>query len=265
MQKFISFSGGVESTTMCILYGADANAIWCDTGWEHDEMYDRMDKVEAAIKRIHPNFKLIRIKASQMAKGKIVDNLKEYIERYMYMPSKMQRFCTKYFKIIPIDNFLKEQGECELMIGFNADEEPGKEGERIGNLMKCKNVNYTYPLYNDGLSRDECEDILYKNGLHPEFPIYMQRGGCEGCIFKSISEYKALYFFDRKTFNRNMRLENKVQDKRKKFFTISMTGRSFKEIASECKNELKIWGKKEVLLMYKKIKPSQSCGAFCHR
>jgi PP-loop superfamily ATP-utilizing enzyme len=29
MKRFISFSGGVESTTMCILYGKGATAIWC--------------------------------------------------------------------------------------------------------------------------------------------------------------------------------------------------------------------------------------------
>jgi len=41
MQKFISFSGGVESTTMCVLYGKDAKAIWADAGAEHDFMYER--------------------------------------------------------------------------------------------------------------------------------------------------------------------------------------------------------------------------------
>jgi len=40
IKKFISFSGGVESTTMCLLYGKGATAIWCDTGAEHKEMYN---------------------------------------------------------------------------------------------------------------------------------------------------------------------------------------------------------------------------------
>lgn len=49
MKRFISLSGGVESTTMCILYGADAIGIWADTGAEHQLMYDRIDEVEARI------------------------------------------------------------------------------------------------------------------------------------------------------------------------------------------------------------------------
>jgi 3'-phosphoadenosine 5'-phosphosulfate sulfotransferase (PAPS reductase)/FAD synthetase len=53
MKKFISFSGGVESTTMCILYGKGAKAIWCDTGAEVTEMYDRMELVESRLKELH--------------------------------------------------------------------------------------------------------------------------------------------------------------------------------------------------------------------
>ena len=49
-KRFISFSGGVESTTMCILFGKGAKAIWCDTGAEHEEMYERIDFVEAKLK-----------------------------------------------------------------------------------------------------------------------------------------------------------------------------------------------------------------------
>lgn len=123
MKKFISFSGGVESTTMCILYGADAKAIWCDAGAEHDEMYQRIDDCEKAIKLIHPNFEIIRLKASVKVKGTIVDNLIDAILGWKFMPSQGRRWCTGKFKIEPIDLFLKEQGDCELMIGLNADEE----------------------------------------------------------------------------------------------------------------------------------------------
>lgn len=50
--KFISFSGGVESTAMCVLYGKGATAIWCDTGAEHELMYKRIDYVEEKLKQL---------------------------------------------------------------------------------------------------------------------------------------------------------------------------------------------------------------------
>jgi 3'-phosphoadenosine 5'-phosphosulfate sulfotransferase (PAPS reductase)/FAD synthetase len=56
MKRFISFSGGVESTTMCILYGKGATAIWCDTGAEHDLMYQRIDDVEKHLTECNYSF-----------------------------------------------------------------------------------------------------------------------------------------------------------------------------------------------------------------
>lgn len=264
MKRFISLSGGVESTTMCILYGKGAKAIWCDTGWEHKPMYDRMDKLEEKLKELHNgDFEIIRIKPSVTVKGQKVQRLQDKIERSQFMPSKFRRYCTGEFKIKPIDNFLKSQGDCELMIGFNSDEEPSKD--RTGNFMKCKNVNYKYPLFEDGYSREMCEDILNVYGLHPNFPIYMKRGGCKGCIFKSIAEFKALYFFDRQEFIEVKELEEKIQDKRKKFFSISMSHKPMSHIQELCETEIKMFGEENIKSMYHKIKPSQSCGAFCHR
>ena len=261
MDKYISFSGGVESTTMCILYGKGAKAIWCDTGWEHEEMYKRVDHCEVRLKVIHGgDFELIRIVPSVTAYGEKVSSLSAYISLRKYMPTKMARYCTDRFKIQPIEKYLKGVGECELMIGFNADEEG-----RAGNLEKLKNVKYSYPLRDADYSREMCEDILRLYDMHPNLPPYMQRGGCQGCIFKSVAEFKALYYFNRKEFDENMALEKSVQDQRKKFFTISMTQRSFDDMAAECERELALWGREEVERMYQKVKPSKSCGAFCHR
>lgn len=117
-------------------------------------------------------------------------------------------WCTGKFKIEPIDLFLKEQGECQLMIGLNDDEEETREG----NWGLMSNVVYSYPLQEDGLSRDDCKEVLSQYGLLPDFPLYMSRGGCFMCIYKSVSEYKAMYIFDRKTFDRVRQIEESVQD-----------------------------------------------------
>ena len=261
MTKFISFSGGVESTAMCLLYGKGAKAIWCDTGAEHQLMYDRIDYCEAKLKEFHKgNFELIRIKPSVTCKGEKVQTLTQYIERAMFMPSQMRRYCTGRFKIEPIDLFLSQQGQCELLIGFNAD-----ETARVGNLEKAKNVAYSYPLQSDGYSREDCEFMLSQHDLHPNLPPYMKRGGCKYCIFKSIREYKAMYFFNRNEFLECLNLENSVQDKRGKFFAISMTGRALQSVADECENELQMFSLEQIKSMYINIQPAQACGAFCHR
>jgi len=253
MKRFISFSGGVESTTMCMLYGKGAKAIWCDTGAEHEEMYKRIDEVESALIDLHEgDFKLIRV-WNEREQG-----LEKYAQKAKYMPSGQARYCTRMFKIEPIDDFLSEQGECELMIGFNLDEEG-----RTGNLEMKSNVTYTYPLIDDGLTREDCEQILREHGLHPNFPVYMLRGGCRMCFFKSEKEYKALYHLNRPEFEQMIDFEEGLQDQRRKFYSILQSGKSLRQLAQECEREELMLP--DIAEMYKSLKKETSCGAFCHR
>ena len=259
MKRFISFSGGVESTTMCILYGKGAKAIWCDTGAEHTQMYNRMDLVEERLKKLHGgDFEIIRIKPKVKMKGMYVDNLLDAVKIQKFMPSQMARYCTRQFKIEPIDLFLSEQGECELMIGLNADEE-----EREGNWGLKTNVKYLYPLQEDGYNRADCEAILDIHGLHPRFPAYMLRGGCSMCFFKSEKEYTALYYLDKEEFNKMVDFEKSYQDSRTKTFSIMSNGKTLEQLATECDAEM---FKDELIEIYQNYnKQGKSCGAFCHR
>lgn len=261
MKKFISFSGGVESTTMCILYGKGATAIWCDTGAEHEEMYNRINEVEQRLIELHKgNFSLVKLKGVVKHKGIKYEGLEDLAVAYKFMPSGQSRYCTNYFKIKPIDEYLSKQGECELMIGLNYDEQG-----RTGNLELAKNVTYTYPLIEDGLTRDDCEDILNLHGLHPKFPVYMLRGGCKMCFFKTKKEYKALYFLNKKEFEQVMIFEESLQDKKNKFYSIMSNGQSLRELAKECEREYQFLKDADWNELYKSLKKETSCGAFCHR
>lgn len=174
MKKFIAFSGGVESSAMCILFGKEATPIFADTKFEHKEMYERIGLVEKVLKIIHgEDFEIIRVCNAK-------EGLPEYIRRHKFYPSPVARFCTRVFKIEPIDKFLSKQGDCELLIGLNADEADDREG----NYGLCKNVTYTYPLIDLGMSRRDCEVLLMEHGLMPEFPSYMKRGGVHRLLFQ---------------------------------------------------------------------------------
>jgi 3'-phosphoadenosine 5'-phosphosulfate sulfotransferase (PAPS reductase)/FAD synthetase len=252
LKRFISFSGGVESTTMCILYGKGATAIWCDTGAEHEEMYNKIDSVEQRLKELHNgDFELVRVKNEKH------NGLEEYANKAKYMPSGQARYCTRMFKIEPIDDFLGKQGECELMIGFNYDEQG-----RTGNLELKTNVKYSYPLIEDGLTRDDCEDILKLNNLHPKFPVYMLRGGCRMCFYKSEKEYRAMYHLNKTEFEKMIEFEEGMQDERLKFYSIMGNGKSLRQLATECKSEMFV----DVKSLYDDYKKDgKSCGAFCRR
>lgn len=265
MKRFISLSCGVESTTMAILYGKGATAIWVDPGDEEPEMYERVDYVESMLKIIHNgDFELVRITPEVLVKGRIVNTITEAAIRWKFFPSKMARWCTSKFKIEPIDKFLSTQGPCELMIGFNAEEEPGKD--RTGNFMACENVTYRYPLHEDGHTRADCEEILDWYGLRPHFPVYMSRGGCRFCMFRRKAELKAKYVFAPLLYAKDEATEMAIQDKnRKKFYAINMSAGSYESVRLEADREISLWGIEAVKEMYKKVESHQPCGAFCHR
>lgn len=257
MNKYIAFSGGVESTTMCILYGKGATAVFTDTGSEHREMYKRIDQVEKRLMEIHSgDFKLIRLKASVTAKGEKVSSLTEYVQRMKFFPSAGDRYCTARFKIDPLDRFLKQAGESELMIGLNAD-----ETDREGNHGLVSSVNYTYPLQHDGIDRGDCVRILEKEGLKPDFPAYMRRGGCIFCPFKSKKEYKAMVHLSPDEIELVRQLEEGCQDKRGKHYRIRQNMPPMAEFIEHEKNNL--FG--DLSAYYDASEDQYSCGVFCHR
>jgi len=257
MKKFIAFSGGVESTTMCLLYGKGATAVFTDTGSEHAEMYRRIDQVENALMEIHNgNFSLIRLRACVTAKDEKVNSLTDYVAKMQYFPSGADRFCTSRFKIAPLDNFLKDQGESELLIGLNAD-----ETDRVGNHGLLANVTYKYPLQEDGYTRQDCIDILEKYGLRPDFPAYMRRGGCIFCPFKSKKEYAAMVHLAPEEIDLVRVLEEKAQDKRGRYYRIRQNMPAMGEFIKMEQNNL--FG--DLSPYYDAGEEQYSCGVFCHR
>ena len=257
MKRFIAFSGGVESTAMCLLYGKGATAVFTDTGSEHAEMYRRIQYVESMLSEIHGgDFQSIRLRANVKARGEMVGTLTEYVDRMSFFPSGGDRYCTRLFKIAPLDAFLKSQGESELLIGLNAD-----ETDREGNYGLLANVQYRYPLQGDGYTRQDCIEILEKYNLKPDFPAYMRRGGCIFCPFKSKKEYAAMVHLALDEINLVRVLEEKAQDKRGKYYRIRHNMPAMRDFIEIEKNNL--FG--DLSPYYDASEEQYSCGVFCHR
>jgi len=246
MNKFISFSGGVESSTMAILFGSKADAIFADTGFEHKLIYKRIDLIEKYVQdNIRTDFKIHRI-----SEGSLID----YIREYKFYPSFKARYCTRKFKIEPIDNFLASYDNVQLFIGLNAD-----ETDRTGNHGNKANIQYSYPLIDNNLSRQNCIDILKKVDLYPNFPAYMKRGGCIGCYYKSTKEYTAMALLNPEEFDIVEQLEEDIQDRRSEYFSIKqgVKMRIIRKVAQST-----IFKPEEI---YPTINDATNCGVFCNR
>ncbi len=237
---------------MALIWGGIADAIFADTGTEHHEMYEHIRTVECKIRKFHPDFKIIIVKNERYS------SLKDAIVEMKFFPSPSARYCTREFKIKPIDNYLRqfESEGVELMIGLNYDE----IDKRTGNHGLLPFVNYSYPLAENGLNRNACMVILKKSGLYPNFPPYMQRGGCYMCFYKSKKEFEAMAILDDATFDKIIDLEDCIQDQRVEHYHVIPGIQNLREFKNQAKA---ILFKPEE--MYGNIELQSPCGVFCNR
>ena len=257
MYRFISFSGGVESRAMCVLYGDKADAaIFSDTGFEHAQLYSELDRFEVELKKIHPELPIIRIRNEKYPEG-----LPQYIRESKYYPSFRQRFCTRMFKIEPIDNFLrqfKDEG-VEIMIGLNAEE----GNQRTGNHGLLPFVNYSYPLFDQGVTRAMCKGILKALNVEPNFPPYMRRGGCKGCYYKAKKEFICMMHMAPEEYAEVVELEEAIQDERDDFFAIrDCIPDGLRKFQQDITSQGLLFDVNDV---YGVVNDATSCGVFCNR
>jgi Phosphoadenosine phosphosulfate reductase family len=252
MKSFIAFSGGVESTTLCLLFGGKADPIFADTGDEHPEMYERLGQVEGVLRTIYPKFRIVRVSAGEA--------LHDYIRRKRVFPSPVMRFCTRIFKIEPINAYLEAYAPCKLMIGLNAD-----ETDRTG-AYPIEGVTFEYPLQDLGLSREKCVALLREYGLEPRLPVYMRRGGCTFCFYKSRKEYAAIAHLDPKLADELADFEEEVNaagDRQKPWAMVREIPEGFRAFFdNERRTSL---FKPEEMYVHQAAVAESPCGVFCHR
>ena len=199
MKQFVSFSGGKDSTALALLM-PEATPIFADTGWEFPQLYQHIEKFERVTNR-----EVIRVRREDQT-------LPEYIAERRFLPGHRARFCTRMFKIEPIDKYLVEQGDCELSIALRAD-----ETERTGNQTEKPSITIRYPLQEMGIDIWGVLRLCLEHDLLPRYPVFMARGGCKGCFYKRRSEVMAMAQLCPEILDELQHLEELVQDQRSRF------------------------------------------------
>ena len=192
--------------------------IFADTGAEFPQVYEHIEKVEQKL-----NIKVVRVKNEKHK------SLIEYIKKSKYFPSWKQRYCTRMFKIEPIEDYLKAQGEFKLGIALLYEERL----LRGGNHEKYA----WYPFIDEEITKKDTIRICKENDLYPEYPPYMSRGGCYNCFFKSKQEIIGMYLADPDLFGKLIELEESVQDQRSyyMFGNLGMSLMNVKKVLDEGK------------------------------
>ena len=250
MNRFVAFSGGVDSTSLALLE-TDAQLIFTDTGWEFPEIYSHLDKFEKTTGR-----KVVRLKNSKE------ETLPDRIRRHKFLPGHGARYCTQEFKIEVYNNFIKNKLPAEMLIGLRLDE-PLREG----NLTDIPDLTIRYPLRERKMTRLDCVRLCLESDLLPRYPPYMARGGCKGCFYKRKSEVYAMIDLQPKVMDELQALEEEIQDERGKFaIMFPNTGKSIRQMRLEASLQTSMFSLEEV---YQDAADNSDkgveCGLFCHK
>lgn len=248
MTQYVAFSGGKDSTALALLF-PDAIPVFTDTKWEHKEVYDHIAKFERVTGR-----EVIRIINEKYPGG-----LPEYIKHSKFFPNHAARYCTREFKIEPMNRYLSGRLPAELLIGLRADE---PASERVGNLTDIDGLTIRYPMREMGVNLSGVLRICLENDLLPRYPAYMARGGCIGCFYKRKAQVTAMVHLAPEETAELQRLEESVQDERGKFFY--MFGNAGMSIADIKKQPL-LFSEADVFQEVATDQLGVNCGLFCRR
>ena len=214
----LSLGAGVQSSTLLLmsikgeLPKLDA-AVFADTGWEPQEVYDHCDWLKAESENNGIPFYIL--KSGDLRQHTIdgkLRGIKSKGEQFVSIPlhvlkdngekAIVRRQCTRQYKVEPIQRFLKseilgldkhsrwpKEPVIDLWFGISSD-----EAVRIRNPEE-KWKNHIYPLCNmpsnyfkKPYNRQRCVAWLGRNYKDRRIP----RSACVGCPFKTNREWRYL-------------------------------------------------------------------------
>lgn len=192
MKKILSFGGGLQTTAMAILVVQGKleidEAVFADTGAEKPETYWYM---EYYIKQLLD----VRILPSENG------GLKAYCEKYRIIPSVVDKWCTRIFKVERLNAYC---GDAIQLIGFSTDEIRRSENPKL--------VGKQFPLIEMGISSSDCVRIIQDYG----FPVPL-KSSCYFCASQRMTEWNWLKIQHPDLFQDALRLESLLYERKPEY------------------------------------------------
>lgn len=223
--RLLSLGAGVQSSAVLIASALGMlprldGAIFSDTGWEPEVVYDHLDRLELEVAR-PAGIPIYRVRA-----GNIREDALDPAHRFASMPlyvlnqdgsdGMTRRQCTSEYKLKPIKRKVRDllgyphpvrvpRGVwVEQWIGISTDErdralepDPATAYEDAAGTtryraqrLKLGDVKYAqnrYPLLSLGMSRDDCRTLLTQYGF-----ASTPKSACIGCPFHSNAQWRDL-------------------------------------------------------------------------
>ena len=200
MLRVISLGAGVQSTTMALMAAHGELtplpdcAIFADTGWEPQAVYDHLDWLTGQLP-----FPVHRVMAGDLKADVIASEVSgksggksSFVAAPFYSPTGMgRRECTRHYKIEPIQQLIRtllgvakgckvpKTRTAEVWVGISLD-----EAYRMKPSQKAWEQR-RWPLIEMRKNRNDCLQWMKRNG-YPQPP----RSACLGCPLKSDADWR---------------------------------------------------------------------------
>jgi len=182
-RHILSLSGGKDSAALAIYLRdkiQNMEYVFCDTNKELAETYDYLNQIEAYLGK-----QITRIEAPR--------GFDHWLTLFQgYLPSVQARWCTKYLKLVPFEEFVGDEPVINY-IGLRADE--AERQEKKAKISTKPNIEAVYPFVDDGIDYAGVQKILLESGigLPPYTKWGRSRSGCYFCFFQKPIEWVRLY------------------------------------------------------------------------
>ena len=165
-------------------------AVFADTGWERQQTYENIEFCKEYARDFGMKIHTVRhgnIKEDLLSQEKMLPIIPFFVESQKDSPVMMRRQCTAWYKINPIQKFVREFTGCtyknpvQQWIGISVDEVSRMKPSRV------KYMIHRFPLIEKRLNRGDCYAWLKKNGF-----TIPSKSACVGCPFHSNEDWNSL-------------------------------------------------------------------------
>lgn len=181
MIRSLSYGGGVNSTALALWLmdrGEDFLMVFADTGGEYPETLEYVDYFEEATGHSIDVVRAEIVDGQDFSEG----GLYQYsLYRHM-VPFRSFRWCTRIFKIEPIQAYHASNGIEEAYVGIDAGE-AHRAKQHIGDV-----ATKIFPLVENNIDRAGCTEIIRAHGL--DLP---RKSGCYICPYQRIKQWNYLF------------------------------------------------------------------------
>ena len=196
VRHICGISGGKDSSALAVYLRdtvPEMEYFFCDTGAELPETYEYLTRLQVILGK-----PIARLNASR--------GFDHWFEVFRgTLPSPQVRWCTKYMKIKPIEEWIGD-GQAISYVAIRAD-----EANRKGYISTKSNIQSRFPFVEDGIDRKGVMTILEDAGIGlPKYYQWRTRSGCYFCFYQRKAEWIGLSERHPELFERAVAIEQKV-------------------------------------------------------